>query len=246
MEYIGTTDSVLRDDLILSVLCYFIDDHLLSGNELKKLLDICLNDQHLFYRLGEEEDDSVFNRSFTILIVKGIVCYHNSNGENLLNEEEAKKIFNEVIRYVRLEKDMRGYVKEKGWAHSMGHAGDALRTLALCNHIKEKELLEILEVIKEKVGISYYVFINEETERLTSAAVNVIERNALIEEEVIHWIKSFEEIDKPADFPEGHYFRENTKGFLRSLYFRLKYRKASNTIIEELEKTIYSMNKFHS
>lgn len=246
MEYIGSTDPVLRDDLILSVLWYFIDDQLLTSDQLKELLEICLSEQHLFFRLGEEEDDSVFNRSFTILIIRRIIYYHNTFGGSLLTEEEAIGVFNEVIKYIRRERDIRGYVAEKGWAHSTAHSGDALKALALCNHMRKEHLSEMLQVIKEKICISHYAYVNEESERLTSAVVNIIERNILNEDEVIGWINSFEEVTKPTDIVEKHYYCGNTNGLLRSLYFRLKFRNPQIRIINELEKTIHKINSFNS
>ena len=242
MDNIGSTDSELRDELILELVCTMIIEKVLPKEQIRERLDISLSDKHLFYKLGEEEDDSVFNRAFTILIIRWIIYYHNTFGEDLLSEEEMLKVFEDVIRYVRLEKDTRGYVQDKGWAHSIAHSGDALRTFALCNYLKEEQLMKILEVVKEKVNITYYVYINEETERLVSAAVNVIERKVLSEQEVVSWIRSFADIEKPSKFPDAHYWKENIKGLLRSLYFRLKFRKAPSIFIDEIEQVLNNIN----
>jgi hypothetical protein len=242
MDNIGSTDPVLRDDLILSMLWKMIVDKVLSQEEIKELLEVSLSDKHLFYKVGEKEDDSVFNRAFTVLIIRLIMYYQNNYGEDLLSEEELIRVFNDFIKYVRQERDLRGYDKDKGWAHAIAHSGDALRTFAYCKYIGHVQLIEILEVIKEKVDVSYYVYINEECERLVSAVINVIERNELSEEEIISWIRSFEELEKPDKFPEEHYWRENVKNLLRSLYFRLKFRKGSDKIINEIEKVLHNIN----
>ncbi|MGF7058401.1 DUF2785 domain-containing protein [Brassicibacter mesophilus] len=244
MDNIGSTDPELRDELVLELVCRMIIKKVLPKEQIREILDISLSDKHLFHQLGEEDDDSVFNRAFTILVVRWIIYYHNTFGEDLLSEEEMLKVFEDVIRYVRLEKDTRGYVQDKGWAHAAAHSGDALRTFALCNYLKEKQLMQILEVIKEKANISYYVYVNEETERLTSAVVNVIDRNVLGEREVVGWIRSFEDIEKPSNYPEAHYWNENIKGLLRSLYFRLKFRKAPSIFTDEIEQVLNSINSF--
>ena len=187
----------------------------------------------------------MFNRAFTVLIIRIIVSYH-VNTEEFLTEEEVTKVYKDVIKYMRSEKDTRGYVKEKGWAHAVAHGADALRGLALCNTIQRQELQEILEVIKEKVCITTSVYTHMESERMVTAVVNVIRRDLLTEEEIINWVKSFESIERPASLgdPIANYFLENTLRFLRALYFRMKYKSMSANIIEEIEKTSQNLNSY--
>lgn len=243
-SFIGTTNSILRDDLILVFLWKMITEKVLSKDQIKHILTLALSENHLFYKLGEEKDDSVFNRAFTILIVRWIIFYHNNYGEDLFTKDEMNDVFNKVIEYVKKEKDFRGYVINKGWAHSMGHAGDCLRSLALCHYMTREQLKEILEVVKTKISISYYAYKNEETERLVSPVINVIERNIINECEIIEWFECFTKIKQPEDFNERHFFQENLKGFLRSLYFRLKYRNCSVNLINELENNLHIINHF--
>lgn len=244
MDNIGTTDPVLRDELILEFLFVLITERLLSKEQIKELLASCLSEKHLFYKLGEKEDDSVFNRAFTILIVRAILYYHRSFGEDLLKKEEIQKVFDDVLKFVRQERDLRGYVKDKGWAHAMAHSGDALRALALCNELSPDQLLEILEVIREKVSINDYVFINEEAERLTTVVINIIHRNVIREEKIVNWIRSFGNLEVPSGLPARHYWKENIKNFLRSLYFRLKFKKESEAYLQAIEETQNKLNEF--
>ncbi|SCY43456.1 DUF2785 domain-containing protein [Alkaliphilus peptidifermentans] len=242
MSNIGSTDSELRDDLILTGFYHLIGDEKLSGKELKGLLDISLSDKHLFYKLGEEEDDSVFNRAFTILVLQVIIDYHNSLGANLLSHEEMDSVYDKIINYIRHEKDLRGHVNIKGWAHAIAHSGDALRELAVCSYLSKQQLMGILEVIKEKVSISNYVYINEEAERLVTAIVKVIERKELEDSEVIGWIRSFANIEIPSNYPEAHYFKENIKNLLRSLFFRVKFKYPQSAFTSEIEAVLHGIN----
>ncbi|QVK17536.1 DUF2785 domain-containing protein [Mycoplasmatota bacterium] len=243
LENIGTTDSELRDDLILNVLWLMITEKMLTKEQVRDLLEICLSDKHLFNKLGEIENDAVFNRTFTVLIIRAIIYYHITNGEDLLSKEEVINLNDTLIRYARLEKDLRGYVDKKGWAHAMGHSGDALRSMAFCNEIGHDDLMKIVEVVKEKICISDYVYINGEAERLVSTIIIVLSRDILEEQELIRWVNSFENTNPPKDYPEKHYYEENVKNFLRSLYFRIKFNNSSSIIIEEIEKTLNRMNE---
>jgi hypothetical protein len=128
-------------------------------------------------------------------------------------------------------------------AHSFGHIGDLLRTLALSKEMEDKNLLDILYIVKEKIAIHDYVFINEEAERLTTSVLYIIEREILKEEEIKNWINSFKNLKLPESYPEVHYFKENIKNFLRSLYFRLKY-KGLYDYLADIENTLNHHNSF--
>lgn len=238
MLSIGSTDPVLRDELILELIYKMIVEKDLTDKEVKQLMKLALSENHLFYKIGQKEDDSVFNRAFTILLIGGMVNRHNSSTDKLFTDIEIKDILNEVLRYAREEKDVRGYVEAKGWVHTAAHTGDALREIALCSEIHNSELIEILDAIKEKICISYYTYKNSEDERLVSAIINIIQRKILSEEEVINWIKSFENMNKTGKYPEDHYLISNHKNFLAVLYFRLKRRNQAQCFLDAIETAL--------
>ena len=235
MLNIGSTDPVLRDELILELIYKMIVEKDLTDKEIKYLMKLALSENHLFYKIGQKEDDSVFNRAFTILLIGGILNRHNSSTDKLFTEKEIKETLNEILRYVREEKDVRGYVEGKGWVHTAAHTGDALGEIALCTEIQSSELIEILDAIKEKVCISYYTYKNSEDERLVSAIINIIQRKILSEEEVVNWIKGFENMNKTGKYPEDHYLISNHKNFLAALYFRLKRRNLAQCFLDAIE-----------
>src|SRR5699024_2773366 len=146
IEDIGTTDSELRDELIYTTFGHMIViTELLNPKQLNHLLNICIDDQHLFYGLGERGSDSVFLRSFSVLLF--VLILNVDRRDSCLSESEIKHVKERLFTYVRNEKDVRGYVDRKGWAHALAHAADALGEIAKHPYIKENELLELLEVI---------------------------------------------------------------------------------------------------
>lgn len=49
---IGNVDRVLRDELIYSSFCQLILHGFYSNEELKDILNICTDNEHLFYEMG--------------------------------------------------------------------------------------------------------------------------------------------------------------------------------------------------
>ncbi|MBZ9622657.1 DUF2785 domain-containing protein [Clostridium sp. FP2] len=245
LENIGSIDPDLRDGLILELLSDMIVENYLTNEEVKNILELSLSEKHLFYNINKTEDDSVFNRTFTLLVLDLILYRHNQSEDPLFTEEQIKRIYAEVIRYSRQEKDARGYVEIKGWAHSTAHTADVFSQIASCKETKKPELIEMLKAIKEKVCINHYAYTNCEDERLISAVTKIIERAILNDEEFINWIKSFENIKLTGKYPEDHNITSNRKNFLSALYFRLKRRNEKKSFMDTIEQVLNNTTPNH-
>lgn len=219
MKNIGSPDPVLRDLLIHRVISRWIMNNVFTNEQLIELLNINMDENHLFYKIGVQEDDSVFMRSFCVLNIGTIIYTHRNN--NFLSDTTIKSVKESLIDYYLDEKDLRGYVDGKGWADSASHGADALDEIALCDSINHEDLLDILSAIKSKVCINYYTYIDFEDERITTAVVSVINRDILEHSELIDWIKDFKNIPKVGEHYIDFRIIMNIRNFLRSLYFRL-------------------------
>ena len=86
---IGSTDPELRDKLIYSVMYHWITNNEIATDKLKELLAISMDDNHLFFKIGETNTDSVFTRSFSILLIPLILI--NNRQFKFLSERILKK-----------------------------------------------------------------------------------------------------------------------------------------------------------
>ena len=82
--------------------------------KLRGLMLQAISPDYLFYKIGEKGTDSVFKRAFSVLIPPLILSVHER--EPLLSEEQLYSVAEQVLEYVYLEEDVRGYVEGKGWA----------------------------------------------------------------------------------------------------------------------------------
>lgn len=231
LKFIGHTDAELRDDLIYTTFCELAENGTLSAAQLKHCLATCLSDTHLFYGIGESSTDSVFTRAFSSLFIALALAIHDENP--FLTSAEIQNLKNVVLRYAAQEKDYRGYVSGKGWAHATAHVADALTNIAGCDKAVDVEgdysigregMHEVLQAVKTLVCVKDNVYTTEEDERLTQAVQMVIWCEILTTQELTTWIDSFDpaaKMDWSGPVPDNYYLHVNRKNFMRSLYFTL-------------------------
>jgi hypothetical protein len=239
LENIGSLDPILRDELIYGILFHWISKNKFTSEELTKLLEISIDKDHLFYKLYEKDEDAVFKRTFSVLIVALIIEKHRQ--EDFLSKEKLYEVKDKLIEYMNNEKDVRGYVEVKGWAHSAAHTADALDELVKCSFITKNDLSDVLKAIKTKVCIGYHVFIEEENERLVTVVDTLFNKNILSDSEIINWLNEFELKNPKTSYIQNMHLKVNVKGFLRALYFRLITQDNFIHINEEIKKIILSL-----
>lgn len=235
MDNIGSTDPELRDLLINRVISRWIRN-VFSEDQLIELLNLNLDDNHLFYKIGTLKDDSVFMRTFCALNIGEILYVHRN--KNFLSADVVKSVKEKLIQYYLKEIDLRGHVDKKGWADSTSHGADALAELALCPSINGEDLIHILDSIKRRVFIGSYTYVDFEDERITTVVINVINRNILPYSQLINWIKDFKNIPKSGQHPINFPAIMNTRNFLRSLYFRLLNENNIKELVVAISETL--------
>ena len=243
LNNIGSPDGELRDELILGLLYYMITRQDISTGQTKELLWQCLSEKHWFDGIGKVEDDSVFNRSFTSLIVRWILWQNNNSDAKFLSIEEISHVLNEALKYCVGEKDFRGFVSTtKGWAHSASHISDVLWELAKSQSTGEDDLRRILHAVKAMMSVETYIYSHNEEDRHVRAVVGVLGRKILSNDEILHWINAFEAADandvsiNSDEFVRKFTSNTNQKKFLRCLYFRLKDSEEYAAFLDAIDK----------
>ncbi|MET3194776.1 hypothetical protein ABID96_001744 [Bacillus sp. OAE603] len=242
LDHIGSVNPYLRDDLIYSTFSKWIKNDVFMADELREFLQVSIDDEHLLFGLGETNTDSVFTRAFSVLIIAAILLKHNE--KQFIPIEELELVKENVFLFAKSENDVRGYVEEKGWAHSVAHLADCLDELAKCNDLNENDLRTILELILFRAMEAQNVFDCEEDERLVTAANSILKRNVLSSEEICKWIEQFQKVNKTGDYMTDYYIKINAKHFLRSLYFRVDFQ--DEAFKETVTSILLKLNRYTS
>jgi len=224
IEFLGSTDIEVRDPFGYMILAHWmVRDRLYSADELRAMGAQLVH--NLGNCLGEKDTDSVFLRSFSVLILSLIV--HRDNQQPFLTETEVQNLFRWTLEYFATEQDLRGYVPGKGWAHSVAHTADMLKSLARSRYLKAADLEQILTAIADKMTLPVTaLYVHSEDERLVNAIMEILKRGMLDWPAWDMWLERFvswKNSWQSGDFvPAIHAPWYNSMNLLRSLYLRLQ------------------------
>jgi hypothetical protein len=126
--------------------------------------------------LGEVGTDSVFRRSFSVLALAE--CVERDNAEHLVPEATLLGWGDRIASWFVRERDLRGFVPGRGWAHAVAHGADALAALAASEAMGRLELTVLLDVIADRLLLpTEYFLVHGEPDRLAHATMRVLRRD---------------------------------------------------------------------
>lgn len=219
-KYLGSTDPELRDELIFSVMANWIYKGVYTQEDIYQIAETLVQDEYILNGIGQENDDSVFIRSATLLQLWAIVVTQKK--KNFISFNVIGAIFEKTIRLLQEEVDYRAFVPDKGWANSISHAANILLELVQLPEIKKPWFLMILKSICDKVLQPDFRFPGDEIDQLARPVAEILLREILLEEEIL---QSFEKLKIQPHFhgqePENFFRLINVRDFLRAIYFYL-------------------------
>ncbi len=211
LPWIASTDGELRDSLVYVSLCDVLEMGNFQRNDLEWVLDELISDRYLFRGIGPAESDDVFCRSFSLLIVDAIL---GTRAAHHMSTQTLQQVWDAYRDYVIRENDLRGYVKGKGWAHSLAHGADVAYSLITLNTPSKADVLQLFDIWRVKLSDGAYVFIDEEGERLLRAVFAALDVGILDEDDLCQVAASYGSTPVSNDYPLGQHAGENLKIFL--------------------------------
>lgn len=243
LKYIGDADPELRDDLIYETFSEWIcEKAYFNDDELRHVLDILLDENHLFYHIGNDGDETVFTRTFSVLVIVLILIQHRK--KPLFDYDKFVAVKNTIIKYYEEEKDLRGYIEQYGWAHGAAHGSDALDELVQCRECNAVILQEILDSIKKVLYNEKYILYNEEDERIARVVFRIIKLHPASLQLLENWISRLGQCCDWNKTRKQYIARVNAKNFVRCLYFELVHNQAAPDILSALLVVEAKLNRF--
>lgn len=171
---LGSTDPELRDAIAYEAIeTWVYREQRLDAVELERLrLTLMVNARR---GLGGGISDELFGRSFSTLALAVLAAH------------DLKKPFLDAQRFDELvalgtdalanERDLRGYVPDKGWGHATAHCADLLKFLARSHWLRPEQQRLIVDAIAGRLRSAGQVFVWGEDERLAAALTSIASRS---------------------------------------------------------------------
>lgn len=217
--FLGSPDPAIRDGLAYAALSAWIGqgtyDDLLAG----------LGDgmaAGLSVGLGESGTESVFRRSFSVLVLTE--CITRDNIVQRLPSATLLDWGDRVASWILRERDLRDYVPGSGWAHAVTHGADAIGALAKSRYFGINELTVLLDVIADRLLLpTDGRFQASEPDRLALATMSVLRRNRVPMNVLEPWIRRIAAVASSPPYVDRnpHLTTGDAEAFLRSLYLQL-------------------------
>lgn len=221
VSLLGSTDPELRDDLAYGILYeWLITQKILTTGQLTELLHQTLSDQMLFKRIGTDENDSVFQRTFSALLLA--LLLNRDEQQPYISKPLYEHIAKRVVDYCMQENDYRDYVEIKGWAHAPAHIADVMTACVRSPHIGPEECKELLGAIEHMLLRANHILRAQEDERMATAVVSMLDLNKLSFTSYCEWLM---QVELPNEDKENFRCRRiNVKNFARSVWMRAAMR----------------------
>jgi hypothetical protein len=179
--------------------------------------------------LGTTGDDSVFRRSFSALVLAA--CIERDNREHILPVDVVVRWADRAVGWFIRERDTRGWIPGKGWAHTIAHGADLMAVLGASRHLTDLHLRVLLDVIAERLLVDTpEVLVDGEDDRLALAALTILQRNQVDTEQLESWVDGLAAaLVRPRGFAGAHAAgrpwptpqARNVSNFLRAMHAHL-------------------------
>ncbi|CAM3846246.1 DUF2785 domain-containing protein [Nocardioides zeicaulis] len=218
---LGSTDAEVRDGTAYPALATWIErgiyDDLLPGLGDGMAVGLSVG-------LGESGTDTVFRRSFSALILAE--CLERDNEHHLVPGQKVMEWGDRLATWFLSERDTRGFVAGKGWAHTMAHGADAIGALAESPHLAGPEHAVLLDVVAERVlqQDPHTPLLSGEVDRMVHAVMRVLRRNTLGTDVLEPWVHHVASAGNPyGQGGDGDPFpaAATSQTFLRALFVQL-------------------------
>lgn len=214
LQNVGNPEAYLRDELIYRAFCKLILNEKVSVEQLVLILKTCMDDGHLYLNITHDGySDDVFTRSFSALVITLILgkdCEKRILPEGLIIEAIHRS-----IHYLLLEKDYRGFVDTKGWAHAVAHGSDLVAEAIRHPLMKDPQLVKLaLQSLKSCLHTDY-ALIDDEEERMLPVIDALLEKG-LTDEQLLSWLKELHNLEIE-DWYRKYRYEWNVKKFTVTL-----------------------------
>lgn len=128
LDHLGSLNPAVRDKGVFFLVSDLYQKDAFTDTQLVDWVKALQAESVMFSHILAPQNDAVFLRSFAVLLLSGAV-YLDQSRHHVLQPADYEQLTLNLTAYMLLERDGRGYVDGKGWAHTYTHIGNLLDEL---------------------------------------------------------------------------------------------------------------------
>ena len=191
MTGLRQVDPALRDKGIFFFISDGLQANIFSDHQIVLMVRYLLQDSVMFSHITEHENDGVFLRSFAVFIISLLNYANRQQPVDLFSKDLHETIIANLATYIALEHDTRGFVAEKGWAHTFLHIGNLLDDLSHDSSVARADKVFLLTVLIERIKRLETPLVMGENRRLEGYIVSLINMNKLYQDYFLKQLKQW-------------------------------------------------------
>lgn len=220
LAHVGDLDGKIRDQTVYSLFGRGFFEGAASTEQQKRIIAVTTQENNLFKDIEQPQNDRVFLRSFTALLAA--LFLEKETTSKIMTPEQLDYWFDAANKYLRTERDWRGYVPENGWAHAIAHGSDLLATVVA--HPDYAEVDAALQTVRSVFARMQSPFLDDEEERLANILVSMFNAEKCSLPQLADFLNNLNTILWTGydDDDLATYYRISAfEKFVRTIYFRL-------------------------
>lgn len=185
------TNPQIRDQGVFMALMQGIQQDAFSLVQEQMMVRELLKDEVLFSHINELENDGIFQRSFAIFLLALLIYSGRRKHIKLMNHDQWNELIEKIGIYIVLERDTRGYVADKGWAHAFTHLGNLLDEINVNAQVDRADKIFLETLLVERVKRVKTPLVMGEVERIARYIVNLAKINDLYLQYILRQLKQW-------------------------------------------------------
>lgn len=174
--HLAATAPAVRDKGVFFLLSDLFQADAFTAKQVSWLFKTLQRKDILFAHITEPANDAVFLRSFAVMLLSGLV-YADLNRYHLITATQFERLLVNLCAYIALERDGRGYVAGKGWAHAYTHIGNLAEELSQVPSLTRGDKLLLMATVIEGWQRMTDSLVFGEDQRVSSYLVNLATKN---------------------------------------------------------------------
>ncbi|MDR3191295.1 MAG: DUF2785 domain-containing protein [Lactobacillaceae bacterium] len=173
------TDPELRDRGVFFLLADGLQGGMFTDDQIILMMRYLLQDSVIFSHITELDNDGVFLRSFAVFVISMLTSVNRTGAVDLFTDDLRETLIDQMATYIALERDGRGFVGDKGWAHAFMHIGNFLDEITSDTETARADKIFLETILIERLKRLDTPLIMGENRRLATYFVRLINTNKL-------------------------------------------------------------------